>query len=36
MYYYAGIQLIELAKESQRGKPGEPVPCNQALIADGL
>ena len=32
MYYYSGIQLIELAKESQRGKPGEPVPWNQALI----
>ena len=32
MYYYSGIQLIELAKESQRGKPGELVPWNQALI----
>ena len=32
MYYYYGIQLIELAKESQRGKPGELVPWNQALI----
>ena len=32
MYYYSAIQLIELAKESQRGKPGEPVPWNQALI----
>ena len=32
MYYYSGIQLIELAKESKRGKPGDPVPWNQALI----
>ena len=32
MYYYSGIHLIELAKESQRGKPGQPVPLNQALI----
>ena len=32
MYYFSGIQLIELAKESQRGKPGEPVPWNQSLI----
>ena len=32
MYYYSAIQLIELAKASQRGKPGEPVPWNQALI----
>ena len=32
MYYYSGIQLIELAEESQRGKPGELVPWNQALI----
>ena len=32
MFYYSGIQLIELAKESQRGKPGELVPWNQALI----
>ena len=32
MYYYSGIQLIELAKESQHGKPGELVPWNQALI----
>ena len=32
MYYYSGIQLIELAKESKRGKPEEPVPWNQALI----
>ena len=30
--YYSGIQLIELAKESQSGKPGEPVPWNQVLI----
>ena len=32
MYNYSGIHLIELAKESQRGKPGQPVPLNQALI----
>ena len=32
MHYYSGIQSIELAKESQRGKPGEPVPWNQTLI----
>ena len=32
MYYYSGILLIELAKESQRDKPGEPVPWNQTLI----
>ena len=32
MYYYSGIQLIELAKESQRGKPGELVPWNQDVI----
>ena len=32
MYYYSGIQLIELAKESQRSKPGELAPWNQALI----
>ena len=32
MYYYSGIQLIELAKESQRGKPGELVSWNQPLI----
>ena len=31
MYYYSGIQLIELAKESQCGKPGQLVPWNQAL-----
>ena len=32
MYYYSGIQLIELAKESQCGKPGQFVPWNQALV----
>ena len=32
MYYYSGIQLIELAKESQCGKPGQLVPWNHALI----
>ena len=32
MYYYCGIQLIELGKESKCGKPGQPVPLNQALI----